>query len=1330
MSERELFLAVLDLPTPSERAAYLDQACNGDPALRAKVEALLRSHDAAGSFLHVPNHSASDGATEGIDAVPVRSADGITSTLDEGGAHEHDDAIRFLAPPRRPDSLGRIGHYDVLEVLGKGGFGIVYRAFDDVLQRVVAVKVLAPTLATTSPARKRFLREARSAAPIQHENVVRIHETGEEPLPFLVMEFVPGETLQDRLDRTGPLDVLEVLRVGRQVAAGLAAAHERGLIHRDIKPSNILIDAGPQHQVKITDFGLARAADDASLTRSGVVAGTPMYMAPEQAKGETLDQRADLFSLGSVLYTMLTGRPPFRAANTPAVLKRVSDDTPRLIREVIPEVPEWLCRIVEKLHAKDPSERFQSAKKVTEVLADCEAQLKATGVLTDYTRIPGGRPRSRVRWKWAAAAALLLPLLAVGVYALTRPGDPPEIVDNGDPKPPDVVPVNAAEGWVQIFNGKDFTGWAPTASWNVKDGILSSKPEEKKSNLFTLRDDFANFHFRAEIRINDGGNSGIFFRYPSNLTWKPDVLEAQIHCTGADPIRTGSLWHLGVERAVKESLHQPDEWFTLEVIAIENDITIKVNGKVTTRWNDTRGKYVKGRLGIQLSSLTLVQFRKIEIKELPPSSPAVPVTTAHVLSFLAGNWKVDREEGDSNLPPEDTGKVGDMTFDFVANGTMLRGRGDLTTDLGTPHFLYSYDPKQGTLCRWAAWSGGGAFGPIVGSFSPDTRTVLWMHEFVNGGKSNVEMRFVDPDKMTVRLFRLDENDKLTRESRLRFTRVKGPVIAAEVPTDPKRPDEMKVLDRLVGKWRNELTLTSAASPDKVKTQKQRTVARAILGGRFIEIIDTDEDTNGADYSLTWYDPGVQRYRAWFFSGEGHSAELRGSWNAKTKTLSWHSQDKRLEGHYVLGDDNRREFQHLIKAADGKVLGKADAVCQRVVTSGPSTPLLAKPPFVVLAGNTATARTAVANLQDAVAAAQPGDTIEIRGNGPFVLEAVQIDKPLVLRAGAGFHPTLEHDRSDGLQRVLISSSSTLALEGLSLTNSVGKGSGMSRGLVHVMGGQLYVANCKFLSAHGLCRAVRSPHVEFRNCEFHSAWTMAAAIDWTENPPNGHLRMSNCVTSSWALFLNPDPEPMRGAKIEFSDNTLLGNYMLSCWSGGELLGDGKQPRPYHLTATNNVFQTGALFRVEINPKRTTLGDWPVDRVDRLAMALFDWKGVGNLVLPEAGYELWHSNGDGKLVRTIKGPEDWLRVWGKGDMKRENADLKLRDAVGQKKQLSLAAMGAVDFRLAKDSPGKGKGPGGRDLGADVDRVGPGAAYEAWKQTPEYQQWRTRVAELMGGS
>src|SRR5262249_21336107 len=152
------------------------------------------------------------------------------------------------------------------------------------------------------------------------------------------------------------------------MAAGLAAAHATGVIHRDIKPGNILSEDGSE-RVVLTDFGLARAVDDATVTHSGCIAGTPMYMAPEQALGQAIDHRADPFSLGSVLYVMCSGRPPFRAESTVAVLKRVSDHTPRPIREIVPDVPEWLCEIIARLQAKKPEDRFATAQEVANLFA-------------------------------------------------------------------------------------------------------------------------------------------------------------------------------------------------------------------------------------------------------------------------------------------------------------------------------------------------------------------------------------------------------------------------------------------------------------------------------------------------------------------------------------------------------------------------------------------------------------------------------------------------------------------------------------------------------------------------------------------------------------------------------------------------------------------------------------------------------------------------------------------------------------------------------------------------------------------------------------------------
>ena len=383
MNEERLFLAALDIPNRADRIAYLDKVCGRDQKLRRLLDELLEAHERSGKFLDVPvvgnpraviqTHMDQTLAFGGN-----RSEQALADTIKTHHSLADDDSVdlSFLSPSVRSDSCGRIGHYEVLEILGKGGFGIVFRAFDETLHRMVAIKVLSAQIAATSPARKRFLREARSSAKVRHENVVQVYAVEEQPLPYLVMEFIPGETIQQRIERTGPLEVAEVVHIGQQIAEGLAAAHSQGLIHRDIKPGNVLIEAGLRQQVKITDFGLARAADDASMSQSGTVAGTPMFMAPEQALGDSLDHRADLFSLGSVLYTMCTGRAPFRANGTLAVLKRVAEDTPRPIQEIIPEVPRWLCDIITRLHAKLPEDRIGSAREVADLLARGPASIQ------------------------------------------------------------------------------------------------------------------------------------------------------------------------------------------------------------------------------------------------------------------------------------------------------------------------------------------------------------------------------------------------------------------------------------------------------------------------------------------------------------------------------------------------------------------------------------------------------------------------------------------------------------------------------------------------------------------------------------------------------------------------------------------------------------------------------------------------------------------------------------------------------------------------------------------------------------------------------------------
>lgn len=335
-----------------------------------------------------------------------------------------DFAVDFLEPSQEETSLGRLGEYEIVEIIGRGGMGIVLKGYQKELHRHVAVKVLSPHLASSGAARKRFAREAQATAAVVHPHVMAIHSVNATAkLPYLVMPYVPCESLQERIDKHGPFAVVDILRIGHQAALGLAAAHAQGLVHRDVKPANILLETNVD-RVLLTDFGLARSVDDAMLTRTGIIAGTPQYMSPEQANGDGVDHRSDLFSLGGVLYAMCTGRPPFRAETTFGVLRKIRETSPRSIRDINPDIPDWLERIVMKLLAKDVSDRFTTAAEIATLLENCLAHVQQpTAVplptcIGDWPLLPPITPLTAIhsfanfRWR------LRLPLIVGGILCL------------------------------------------------------------------------------------------------------------------------------------------------------------------------------------------------------------------------------------------------------------------------------------------------------------------------------------------------------------------------------------------------------------------------------------------------------------------------------------------------------------------------------------------------------------------------------------------------------------------------------------------------------------------------------------------------------------------------------------------------------------------------------------------------------------------------------------------------------------------------------------------------------------------------------------------------
>ena len=321
------FALALDTPPDARDALLASQEL--DAGAHDEVLRLLARHDAL---------SAGDAAPGFLDALDLARAARLV------GADE----------PGMPATIGR---YAVIRVLGRGATGVVYLARDPMLDRLVAVKLLAAAHAADAAAMERFAREARAAAAIDHPHVAPVHEVGrtDDGRHFIAMAYQEGETLRSRIAR-GPMPVDECVRIADEIADGLAAAHARGIVHRDVKPENILLG---ERGARIADFGIARVAGD-TITRTGAALGTAAYMSPEQTRGVTVDHRSDLWSLGVVLYEMLAGARPFDATGD-ALVHQVRHDAPPPLRERRPDVPPAIAAVVERCLAKDPAGRWTDA---------------------------------------------------------------------------------------------------------------------------------------------------------------------------------------------------------------------------------------------------------------------------------------------------------------------------------------------------------------------------------------------------------------------------------------------------------------------------------------------------------------------------------------------------------------------------------------------------------------------------------------------------------------------------------------------------------------------------------------------------------------------------------------------------------------------------------------------------------------------------------------------------------------------------------------------------------------------------------------------------------
>lgn len=399
-----IYHASLEVPV-AERSQYLQKACAGDPELRAEVESLLAMHEGAGGFLANP------------------AMEEVAKEIKQGS----------------PAMIGRkLGPYHVLDFIGSGGMGEVYKACDLRLERTVALKILSPHLISDAEHLKWFRREAKAASALNHPNIATIHDIGEaEGFHFLIMEFVEGETLAARI-RKGPLELGEILDIGEQMSEALEEAHGKGIVHRDIKPANLMLSS--KGRVKVLDFGLAKQVrqigdkqSTASQTKPGLVMGTVEYMSPEQVLGQSVDHRTDLFSLGVTLYDMAAGRLPFQGTTPTETMDKILHGEPEPLTRLNNKLPVGLEQIIKKCLEKDRSLRYQTA-------SDLSADLKRLKRDTDSNRasVPEGQGKQTVKklvtsnWKWTLAGLVLIILAGLGIAWLARwwtarPTAPPEL---------------------------------------------------------------------------------------------------------------------------------------------------------------------------------------------------------------------------------------------------------------------------------------------------------------------------------------------------------------------------------------------------------------------------------------------------------------------------------------------------------------------------------------------------------------------------------------------------------------------------------------------------------------------------------------------------------------------------------------------------------------------------------------------------------------------------------------------------------------------------------------------------------------------------------------
>jgi serine/threonine protein kinase len=549
--------------------------------------------------------------------------------------------------------------------------GVVYEALDTALGRTVALKLMLPALASSPVGRERFLREARAAAAIRHENVVNVYHVGEdEGTPFLTMELLQGDHLSHLIG--SGLPITDVVRIGREVALGLAAAHKIGVVHRDVKPANIWIES-PTGHVRLLDFGLARIGGESSLavrydppvetglTQFGEMVGTPTYMSPEQVEGEPVDHRTDLFSLGAVLYQMVTGRVPFAGKTVIECADAIRSGVYTPVNKAVPTAPPALARLIHALLSPRRGDRPQSADVVAEELLTIGTRLLLSSGSTtvpiplppapavapepafDFTEavdpVSPRRIRPPTRLLLASAAVVIGVFLLIGVVQqLQKAHKPSAPIADAPNLPP---PVPPPKGPVPLFNGRDLSGWrAPVEgrsdAWSVANGVLigTPKPNYTVQALLSERD-YSDFELRLEYRwASPGGHTLILLRANDDkerygkglaISLVDDAGYKAVHGRElGEGFRTGTV--LGFTAKPPAANKPLGEWNALRVVALRHVIEVELNGermpmadldnKLAVAKAQPETFRAKGSIGL-LCYFGTIEYRNITIRPLP-----------------------------------------------------------------------------------------------------------------------------------------------------------------------------------------------------------------------------------------------------------------------------------------------------------------------------------------------------------------------------------------------------------------------------------------------------------------------------------------------------------------------------------------------------------------------------------------------------------------------------------------------------------------------------------------------------------------------------------------